>query len=244
MNPRQVSTQASGRVHSCPWWGEGWELSPKVPGGAVEVLVQGASPWLGAGLSCPDSAHSCESGPGLSMLSLIPGPVVKGSDPPVLRASPLLAGTPQLPFVRLIVALGDQPSLSLSGCTWPSGPTACWEPLSRRASLSSEHPFSGHHFRAEGHQWTDRLRQPRQVRLQAGKGSPCLGPFLCPAHFCSVWVIGMCRAGRWHCPKWENGSLSQQLGLGWTRNQLRRMCHTPVVHWLTSSLGWEWWGDP
>lgn len=88
--------------------GEGRELSPKIPGGAMEMRVLGAlpscllagavlpghsfsSPSLGAGLSCPGCAHSVSQALS-SPHSLIPGTSV-------LRARPFVQ-TPTAAFCQ------------------------------------------------------------------------------------------------------------------------------------------------
>lgn len=112
----------------------------------------------------------------------------------------------------------------MAGYTWPSGLLGATE--QECFILSSELPFGGHHFSPGLRLSVDRQAEAAKPGQAPGRdGIPRSGP-LGPAHLCSVQVVGEGTAPHGGV----SGSLSQQPGLRWTQNQLRR-CGMLLVPW-------------
>lgn len=85
-------------------------------------------------------------------------------------------------------ALGDQPSLPLSGCTWPSGLLGATE--QKGFILSSELPFGGRHFSPGPKLSVDRQAEAAKPGQAPGRDRITRSGPLGPAHLCSVRVVG------------------------------------------------------
>lgn len=122
--------------------------------------------------------HSHEPGPQAATHGLVPRTCGDPLRPPALRASPL----PQPPHSCPLSALGNQLSAVSEGLHLALLPHCLLGATEQKASPGLGAAFQRTPLQSGtgGDQWTDRLRQPSQGRLQVGKGPPSSGPFVQP----------------------------------------------------------------